>query len=226
MIRRIWQQILWLRFVLFQRHRYRCLALEWVGGKPFVVLPDVFNPGIFRTGEFLAQQFKNHIPPGSSALDMGTGSGIGAVFAAQFARQVTAVDINPEAVRNVQINALLNRVEGRVCARESDVFSALEGERFDVILFNPPFFRGKPKDLEDYAWRSVDVIERFAAGLDDHLNPGGFALVILSSLGETPAFLKAFEAHALQIDVLAKQDVLSEILTVYRVMPNPDSPDR
>ena len=28
-------------------------------------------------------------------------------------------------------------------------------ERFDVVLFNPPYFRGEPRDLSDHAWRSA-----------------------------------------------------------------------
>lgn len=219
MIRRIWQRVLWLRFVLFQRRRYRHLALEYVGGKPFLVLPDVFNPGIFRTGEFLAKHFQEHIPPDAHVLDMGTGSGIGAIFAAQYSQHVTAVDINPEAVRCAQINALLNRVEDHVCIRQSDLFTALDGERFDVILFNPPFFHGEPKGLEDHAWRSINVVERFAAGLAQHLNPGGCALVIWSSSGDTASLLAAFRANGCKIETIAQKDDLSEILTVYKITP-------
>src|SRR5688572_8355337 len=102
MKQKLWKALLALRFRLFQRHRYRNLVIEYVHGLPFVVLPDVFNPGLFPTGEFLAEQYSK-IAADASVLDMGTGSGIGAVLAAQVARRVTAVDINPEAVRCVQI---------------------------------------------------------------------------------------------------------------------------
>lgn len=220
MIRRVWQRILWLRFLLFQRQRYHHLALEYVGGKPFLVLPDVFNPGIFRTGEYLAMQFTDHISPDACVLDMGTGSGIGAIFAAQYTRHVTAVDINPEAVRCAQINATLNRVEDRVCVRQSDLFTVLEDARYDVILFNPPFFRGEPKGLEDHAWRSINVVERFAAEFAEHLNSGGYALVVLSSNGDTAAFLAAFQTNGCKIETIAQKDVLSEILTVYKITPS------
>lgn len=216
MKQQLWKFFLAARFGLFQRHRYRSLVIEYVHGVPFVVLPEVFNPGLFPTGEFLAEQYPK-LPAGASVLDMGTGSGIGAVLSARYAGRVKAVDINPAAVRCATINALLNHVEDQVCAQQSDLFETLNGEKFDVVLFNPPFFRGKPKDAEDHAWRGMDVVERFAAQLANHLKPNGYALVILSTNGETPAFLQAFRENNLIVEVVAERDIISETLTVYRL---------
>ena len=78
-------------------------------------------------------------------LDLGTGSGVGAVFAAQWAGQVVAVDVNPAAVRCARINVLLHGVEDRVDVLQGDLFEPVAGERFDVILFNPPYFPGQPR---------------------------------------------------------------------------------
>jgi release factor glutamine methyltransferase len=221
MQKRLWRVWLALRFRLFQRHRYRQLVIEYVNGLPFVVLPEVFNPGLFPTGEFLAEHY-TQIPHEAHVLDMGTGSGVGAIFAAQRSPYVTAADINPAAVRCVQINALLNNLQERITACHSDLFSALEGQRFDVVLFNPPFFRGTPKDAEDQAWRGVDVLERFAAALPRHLTANGYALVVFSSDGDTAGLLQACAAHQLKVEILAQRDMISEMLTVYRISyPHP-----
>lgn len=212
----------WLhwRYCLTQRHRYDQLVLEHVHGQPFVVLPQVFNPRLFRTGEFLAGKLDSRlIPSGSSVLDMGTGSGVTAIFAAHFARRVVAVDINPHAVRCARINALLNGLDERVDVREGDLFAPVSGERFDVVLFNPPYFRGAPRDPLDHAWRSVDVVERFASGLREHLTPGGSALVVLSTDGDTPAFLAAFASSGLVVSVVARTALINETLTIYRLSP-------
>ncbi|HEX2620650.1 MAG TPA: HemK2/MTQ2 family protein methyltransferase [Phototrophicaceae bacterium] len=217
---RIWKSWLAAKFQLFERRRYRHLVLEQVAGLPFVVLPEVFNPGLFPTGELLAKQYAVMIPKEAAVLDMGTGSGIGAVFAAQYARHVTALDINPEAVRCAQINALLNHVEDRITARQSDLFEAVAGEQFDVILFNPPFFRGTPQDAEDHAWRGVNVIERFAAELPRHLTIEGYALVIISSSGDLPGFVRACEASQLKVKILAEHDMISEKFVIYQLAPS------
>lgn len=217
-IRDLWSRILALRFRLFQQQRYRTLTIEDVGGYPFVVLPDVFNPGLFRTGEFLMQQLSPiFISPDSAILDMGCGTGIGAIFAAQHSRNVVAVDINPDAVRCTKINALLNHVENRIQVREGDLFEPVKNECFDLVLFNPPFFCGEPQDPYERAWRSQDVVERFAAALPRHLRKNGRALVVFSSKGDGDAFLQAFRANGLNIETVAQTDVFSEVLTVYRL---------
>lgn len=207
-----------LRYLLTQRHRYDQLVVERVHGRPFVVLPQVFNPKLFRSGEFLAGLLdEKFVPPGASVLDMGTGSGVGAVFAARYAQRVIAIDINPHAVRCARINALLNGVEDTVEVREGDLFAPVEGERFDIVLFNPPYFRGTPRDPLDHAWRSVDTVERFAAGLKHHLTPAGYALVVLSTDGDTAAFLTAFANNGLDVAVAARSELINETLTIYRL---------
>lgn len=210
----------WLswRYRLTGRGRYNRLVLEDVNGQSFVVLPQVFNPKLFRTGPFLAEVFEDQpLAPEASVLDLGTGSGIGAMTAARRAARVVAVDINPEAVRCARINAQLNDVEDQVEVRQGDLFEPVRGETFDVILFNPPFYRGEPRDLLDQAWRSPDVIERFAAEVAEHLQPAGYALVVLSSDGETGAFLEAFRKERLDVTVTARRNLINETLTVYRL---------
>ncbi|HLY52969.1 MAG TPA: HemK2/MTQ2 family protein methyltransferase [Steroidobacteraceae bacterium] len=206
------------------RDRYDDFRLERVLELPFLVMPSVFNPKLPRTGAFLAAQLDDRlIAPDAQVLDMGTGSGVCAVHAARRARRVVAVDINPAAVRCAAVNAALNGVEQRVEARHGDLFAPVAGERFDLILFNPPFLRGQPRDDRDRAWRSVDVAERFAAGLADHLAPGGAALVVLSSFGGATAFVEEFRRQRLAITVFAARRFLTERLAVLKLEPPPRS---
>ena len=196
--------------------RYNRLTIERVDGRPLLILPQVFNPKLLRTGVILAQvALDQPALAGATVLDMGTGSGIGAVYAARKARRVVAVDINPEAVRCARLNALLQHVDDQVEVRQGDLFAPVFGERFELILFNPPFFRGRPRDLLDYAWRSEDAVERFAVGLDEHLRPGGRALVLLSSDSDEATFLRAFQTHGLRISVTARRNLWNETITIY-----------
>ena len=218
LLRRVWRVVLRWRFRLFQRHRYNRMAVEHIAGRALIVLPEVFNPALFRTGAFMARCLDDRlIPPHAHVLDMGTGSGIGAVVAAQWAARVEAVDINPHAVRCARINALLNEVDDRVTIHHGDLFAPVAGRRFEVVLFNPPYFRGAPQDDLDAAWRSDDVVERFAAALPDHLTPDGHALVMLSSDGDTPAFLEAFHRAGFALDAAVTRNLINETLTLYRI---------
>jgi release factor glutamine methyltransferase len=214
-----------LCYRLMGKDRYDDFRLERVHGMPFVVTPSVFNPKVPRTGEFLASQIDSRlVPRDCEVLDMGTGSGICAVFAARHARRVVAVDINAAAVRCAGINALLNDVEHKIDLRHGDLFAPVLDERFDLILFNPPFVQGPPRDDRDRAWRSNDVAERFAAGLAAHLKPAGSALVLLSTFGDGYVFLEEFRKQNFEVSVLAERRFVNERLTIFRLVPsNPKS---
>jgi HemK-related putative methylase len=222
MDRVFWKRILGARFWLLDRRRYRTTQLETIAGMPILVLADVFNPKIFWSGDFLAHALLADaalVPRDATVLDMGTGSGVAAVFAAGRARRVLAIDINPEAVRAARINAILHRVEDRVEAREGDLFAPVNGERFDRVIFNPPYFRRAPRDRLEQAFFATDVVERFAAGLRDHLAPGGQCLLVLASSGDERTLLGAFEPYSFDVDVAARRDVRAEVLTLYRLTP-------
>ncbi len=127
------------------------------------------------------------------------------------------MDINPSAVRCTRINALLNNVDVEVDVRQGDLFDPVEQERFGVVLFNPPYYRGVPRTALDHAWRSPDILERFGAELANHLTPTGHALVVLSSDGESDAFLSSFERHGLAHTAVARRDFINEVMCVHQV---------
>jgi release factor glutamine methyltransferase len=210
-----------LGYRLMGKDRYDDFRLERVQGVPFIVTPSVFNPKVPRTGEFFASRIDSSlVGRESEVLDMGTGSGVCAVFAANYARRVVAVDINAAAVRCAGINVLLNHLEHKIDVRHGDLFAPVPGERFDLILFNPPFLRGTPRDDRDRAWRSSDVAERFAAGLGGHLKPGGSALVLLSTFGDARGFLEEFRKQGFAIAVLAERRFVNERLAIFRLTPS------
>jgi release factor glutamine methyltransferase len=202
------------------RRRYGRLALETIEGAPLLVLPEVFNPALMRSGAFMARAIAD-LPPASwrglSALDLGTGSGVGAVFAARRGARVTALDINPEAVRCAQINARLNYLEEYIQVLQGDLFDPLAGMQFDLILFNPPFYQGRPIDNLDYAWRGSGIFERFAAQLAGRLRPNGQALLVLSTHGDCDQLLRLLHEQEFDIDIARQKHYFNETITLYRV---------
>jgi release factor glutamine methyltransferase len=211
-------KLLYLSGRLRGRHRYDDFVLERVHRTPILVTPSVFNPKRLRTGDFFASQLSaSLIRHDAEVLDMGTGSGVCAVFAARYARRVVAVDINAAAARCAGMNALLNDLEQRIEVRHGDLFAPVPGERFDLILFNPPFVVGEPRNDRDRAWRATDVAERFAAGLSRHLHPDGAALLLLSTFGDAAAFLGPLLERGYRISRVAERRYVGEHLTLYRV---------
>jgi release factor glutamine methyltransferase len=212
--RRAWRTLLRVKLALWDRRKYARVVLETIDDMTLVVPPDVFNPVLLRSGAFLVSQVRR-IPSGARVLDMGCGSGAVGITAARRGCQVVAVDINPSAVRCARANALLNAVE--IDIRQGDLFAPVTEERFDVVLFNPPYYRGEPRDDLDHAWRSPDVPERFASQLGAHLTATGYALVILSSDGEPSDFLGALQASGLRHTLVAQRDFVNEVMSVYEV---------
>jgi len=217
--------LLGLAYRLAGVHRYDALRIEHVLDLPIVVLPSVANPKVLRTGAFFASRIDNQlVAADADVLDLGTGSGVCALFAARHARRVVAVDVNPEAVRCATVNALMNRLDARIEVRQGDLFAPVADRRFDLVLFNPPFIVGAPKDARDAAWRSSDLPQRFAAGLAARLKPRGAALVLLSSFGDAcPRFEAELRARGFRLELFARRRYVNETVTILRATP-PGSP--
>lgn len=215
-LRPVARALLRARFVLLQRWSLKRDVAERVGGVRLNVAPGVFNPVMFRSGAFLARLIDDGLlPTGSDVLDLGTGTGVCAIAAARSGCRVTAVDVSATAAACADANARSNGAAVDVVI--SDLFGAVANRRFDVVLFNPPYFGGVPKDSFDLAWRASGLVERFSAALSNVLRVDGFALVVLSSDGRCPQYLLHFESVGHRIARVAEHRMLHETLAVYRL---------
>lgn len=218
--RRLGRAALRAHFLLLQRQRHRRLVLEEIAGVSLVVLPDVFHPGLFFSSELMAEALGREVLDGKLVLEVGTGTGLLALLAARRAQRTVGTDINPEAVRALKINALLNHLEDKVEARQGDLFASVTGERFDMIIFNPPYFAGEAKDLWEYSWRDVNQVRaRFVAEAAQFLRPGGRLLVSDSDIA-VDRLDQSFVAAGFQVTPLRSRTVISgEMLTVFAASP-------
>lgn len=128
--------------------------------------------------------------PSGSFLEVGSGTGVIAVQAALAGCTVTAVDINPEAVRNTATNAALHGRHGQVRALHSDLFSALgPEERFDTVFWSsnyvlaPGGFRYRSISERAYVDPGYAAHRRYLAEAPERVRPGGRALLHFSSRG-------------------------------------------
>jgi len=121
-------------------------------GLEFHVEPGVLIPR--PDTEILCEEALRRIRPGARVLDIGTGSGALAVSIAKHAKaaDVTAVDISDTALAIAKENAKRNGADVRFV--KSDCFAALQGERFELIVSNPPYI-----DREDMAQLMPEVIQ-------------------------------------------------------------------
>lgn len=121
-----------------------------------------------------------------SVLDMGTGSGVLAIAMASIRRveRVVAVDIDRDAVEVARKRVEDSGVSGRIEFLVGDLFEGLDDERFDWIIFNPPYLPSEGA-ADEVSWSGGEigreVIMRFLGGAREHLNPSGAILMVYSS---------------------------------------------
>lgn len=114
--------------------------------------------------------------PVSSALDLGTGSGIQALHAAQHATLVTATDLNPRALDFTRLTlALSGAREAELLA--GSLFEPVDGDTYDLIVSNPPFVisPGARLTYRDGGMGGDDLCRTLVQEAGERLNDGGYA---------------------------------------------------
>lgn len=150
--------------------------------------------------------------PGSTVLDLCTGSGALAIAAAgSGAREVTAVDVSRRSVAATRLNAVLNGA--RVEALRGDLLRPVAGRTFDLIVSNPPYVPSRgdalPRRGLSRAWDAGRdgraLIERIAREAPAHLRPGGCLWLIHSSVSDPERTLETLAAAGLLPEVAHRE---------------------
>jgi len=165
----------------------------WLGDFSFyvderVIVPRSHIAGLLR--EDLAPWI-SHRRTVTTALDLCTGSGCLAVLLAhRFPHaRIDAADISPAALAVAKINRKRHKLGNRVRLVESDLFSALGGKYYDLIVCNPPYvttrsmqrlpreYRHEPRAALAGGRDGLDVVRRILAATSRRLNPRGLLVV-------------------------------------------------
>lgn len=114
-------------------------------------------------------------------LDIGTGCGVHALLGGAHADRVVGTDIGARALRLAEVNAILNGVEN-VEWRCGDMFEPVAGERYDLVVVNPPFVLSPDDDLlfRDSGGVDGSVSREAVTGAAAHLSPGGVGIALCS----------------------------------------------
>ncbi|HUQ73358.1 MAG TPA: 50S ribosomal protein L3 N(5)-glutamine methyltransferase [Burkholderiales bacterium] len=172
------------------------LKEAWLAGQSFYVDERVIVPRS-HIAELLREKWlASH--RARRILDLCTGSGCLAILAARAFASATvdAADVSPAALAVAGKNVARHRLGRRVKVRRSDLFAGLRGERYDLILSNPPYvsasamaklpaeYRHEPRLALVGGADGLDLVARMLAQAPDHLEAGG---VLVCEIGDGKA---------------------------------------
>ena len=161
------------------------------------------------------------IEANQSVLEIGTGSGIVAMYASRLAKRVTATDINFDACELASKNFEANGIEN-VEILFGNMFEPVKNRKFDVILFNTPYLPTEEGDVIDdtinYAFdgglNGRKVIDLFLDEVPNHLNDGGIVQMIQSSLSGNEETLQKFDEMGFIAEIKASEHFFFEDITL------------
>jgi ribosomal protein L3 glutamine methyltransferase len=166
----------------------------YIHGVPFyvderVIVPRSYIGELMFSGLFGGQGVNLIDAPENvaSALDLCTGSGCLAILAAKVFpnAEIDATDLSESALEVAAINVREHRLENRIKLLQGDLFEAVEGRAYDLVITNPPYVSSAEVDAfpREYAYEppmahlggedGLDVVRRILTGAASYLNPGG-----------------------------------------------------
>ena len=164
-------------------------AHEWrIKGVDVPALGEPIHPhyGVFSPvrGEYLDLVAQAPLPAGTTAIDVGTGTGvIAAILARRGIAEVVGTDQSSRAVACARDNVDRLGLADRVRVVETDLFPPT---RANLVVCNPPWLPAEVVSSLDAAVYDPGstMLRRFLHGLPDHLEPGGEGWLVISDLGE------------------------------------------
>ncbi|UBM23245.1 class I SAM-dependent methyltransferase [Pseudomonas sp. p1(2021b)] len=138
-----------------------------------------FGPDSYRFAQVIHDHLQRSPNRVQHAVDIGCGSGVGALLIARAAQhaQVSAVDINPLALRYTAINAALAGV-GNLSVEPSDLLDGITGT-FDLIVANPPYMLDASERVYRHGGGALgaELSLRIVEQARERLSPGGSLLL-------------------------------------------------
>ena len=166
---------------------------SWLQGYRFYVDTRCIIPR-----SFIAELLKDELEPWVAdplavrhVLDMCTGSGCLAIMAANTfpEAEIDAIDVSLDALAVATRNVDDYDLRSRVRLLSSNLFEAIEGRRYDLILSNPPYvtqaamdklppeYRHEPRVALAGGNDGMDLVRTIIRKASAHLEPGGLLIV-------------------------------------------------
>jgi len=179
----------------------------WLRGLRFLCDPRALVPRSPIAELLDTGAFESWLPDPDAvadAMDLCTGGGSLAVFLARTypAARVVGTDLSADALALAADNVALHGLSARIALRQGDLWAPVAGQRFDLVVCNPPYvnadsmdslpdeYRREPQSALVGGGDGMDVVRRIVAGARERLTPRG--LLVLEVGHEAAHFEAAF----------------------------------
>jgi len=189
--------------------------------------PEVYDPA--EDTFLLLEEIDPHVE--DSVFEIGSGTGIIALYCVQEGANVICSDINPFAVDLIKKNYKKNKSQltGSLEIRKGSLFDVLpKDETFDLIIFNPPYL---PTSKEEYVggngWfdkavsggkNGLETTKPFLQQLPKYLRDDGRSFTIVSSKSPRIEFDQTIKKNNLKSTIVSSQSFTDETLEVHKII--------
>lgn len=190
-------------------YRYQSIRLQ---------VPDgVFHPRYFTSTRLLRNWVEREVTSSMRVLELGCGSGIVSLVAAQKGAEVVASDISSLAVNTLKQNAADNKLNVKVI--QSDLWNEITEKPFDVVLVNPPFYPKNPQKEADKMWycgEDFDYFKKFFEQLKKRV-PTEKVIMVLSDDCDLSAIRELGRNQGFSLVEIERKNGISECNMLYQL---------
>ena len=150
-------------------HRYMLLPEDSITESPVMYIGADSQGLVYTAPRYLVE----------NVLDLCSGSGVQGLVASRYAQQVTAVDLNPRAIRFARFNAQLNDIRN-IRFHQGSLYEPVADQQFDTILANPPFVPSPKRDLgfRDGGATGEEILAAIISSSARYLKPQGHLFIV------------------------------------------------
>ena len=192
-------------------------------GIRLVIPPAVFHPGFFFSTRLLLRYIAALPLKNKLFLELGAGSGLIALYAARQGAHVMATDINPMAIHSLTMNSQSNSIPLTII--ESDLFTNIPQQAFDIIAINPPYYKKQPRTPAEYAWYCGEQGEYFRQlfnGLQQYMHPQSIVLMVLCDGCDVPMIREMASANGFHLNCVQEKSNWVETNFIFKIERDQD----
>lgn len=183
------------------------------------LLPTVFHPTLYLTTETLLDHLLTLDLKNKSILELGCGSAAISLYLSKYRHvKAHASDINLNAVKGAEANAMLNNI--KLSTYHSNLFSDIPKIDFDVLIINPPFFQNATEEVDEFAFNAGKNFEYFinlSKQLLKRENSIKSIYMILTDKCDLDKIMNYFQKDKFNVTLDFKKKVLSENHLIYLI---------